>query len=438
MIAMKFGGTSVGSAERIKNTCNIIKSKLEDSPKVVVSAVSGMTNMLIELANETSSEKRKEIFEKIKGRHIQILSEMDIENSLLEKNLNEFEKIVNEIQDKEVDVKTFEIIQSFGERMSSKIVAAQLNKMDIKAGAFNSYDLGFVTDDNFGNAEPLEKTYGNLKNEIGKIDVLPVITGFLGKTESGEITTIGRGGSDYTAAIVGSAIGAKEIQIWTDVNGIMTTDPKIVPTAKTISEVSFAEASELAYFGARVLHPKSIVPAMNKNIPVRVLNSFEPENKGTTIVNKAENGSIVRSISCKKNITLVNIQSTRMLGAHGFLAKLFTTFENYKKSVDVIATSEVSVSLTVGDNSNMAELVKELEEIADIKILKNKSIICVIGEGMRCTPGISGRTFSTIGKENINIEMVSQGASEINITFIVDGKDTDKAVHALHNEYFGK
>ena len=282
-----------------------------------------------------------------------------------------------------------------------------------------------------------EETFTNLDGNITKLDVVPVITGFIGKTKKGEITTIGRGGSDYTAGIIGVAINADEIQIWTDVDGIMSADPKIVSNAKTLVEVSFAEASELAYFGARVLHPKTIAPAMQKNIPVRVLNTFEPGSKGTIILSKAEKSNqIVKAVSYKKGITLINIGSTRMLGSHGFLARIFNIFEKNSKSIDMIATSEVSVSLTIDNEQNIDTIVRELKKIAKVKVLKNRAIVCIVGEGMKHTQGVSGRTFTALGNKKINIEMISQGASEINITFVVDGKDAEDAVKVLHEEYF--
>lgn len=434
MIVMKFGGTSVGSAERIKKTAQIIKSRLGRKPVVVVSAVTKVTDMLVELARGGS---RSELIARVRKVHHDVLEGLGLETNLVESDLAELEKAAKGLG-KSADAKTQDLIQSFGERMSSKIVAAHLNDIGIAAKAFNSYEIGMITDDNFGKAEPLEIAYKKLNESIKKQDVLMVITGFLGRTKEGDITTLGRGGSDYSASIVGLAISAEEIQIWTDVNGIMTADPRVVTDAKTIREVSFAEASELAYFGAKVLHPKTIGPAIRRGIPVKVLNSFEPENPGTTIVERAKtNKHTIKSLAYKKNITLINVQSIRILGAIGFLAKLFGIFEKYGKSIDMIATSEVSVSMTVDDDSNLDAIIGELKNIANVSISRNKSIICVVGEGMRNTPGISGKTFSTLGRENINIEMVSQGASEINITFIVDGKDAEKAIRALHREFFG-
>jgi len=439
MIVMKFGGTSVGNAERIRNACNMIKSNLKRKPVVVVSAVTKITDALIRLANEPANGKGQDVLENIKNAHCKIIKELNLEDSLLDETFMELSELVKNTKSaRSLDAKTLDHFQSFGEQMSSIIVSSQLNKIGVKSKAFNSWELGFFTDSEFGNAEPLEDASSNLKNKIKKLNIVPVITGFIGKTEHGEITTLGRGGSDYSAAIIGAAIDAEEIQIWTDVDGMMSTDPKIVPDAKTIPQVSFAEASELAYFGARVLHPKTILPAMRKNIPVRVLNSFNPKNKGTVILNKAvKSRETVKAIACKNNATLVYIDSTRMLGAYGFLAKIFNIFEKYRKSVDVISTSEVSVSLTIDNDKDLDGIAAELKLVADVDITKNKSIICVVGEGMKHITGISGRIFMAMGRNNINIEMISQGASEINVSFIVDGKDAGKAVQALHKEYFG-
>ena len=439
MIVMKFGGTSVGNAERIANVANIVKSYIKRNPIVVVSAVAGITNTLIKLANECAQEKGEETLNNIRKVHYEIIEKLKIEGLLLKNEFDELSILVNKTKSNiDINNKILDYFQSFGERMSSKIVAEQLKKIGVKAQAFNSWEIGFLTNSEFGNAEPLEIAYTNLKNNIKKMNVVPVVTGFAGKTENGEITTLGRGGSDYTAAIIGAAVDADEIQIWTDVDGIMTTDPKIVGNAKTIGRISFAEASELAYFGARVLHPKAILPAMEKNIPVKVLNSFNPKNKGTIILNKANKSKqTVKAIAYKKNITLINIGSKRMLGAYGFLARIFDIFKEYKKSVDVVSTSEVCISLTIDNAENIEKVIRKLKEIADVEVVRNKAIICVVGEEMSHTPGIAGRTFTALGRNKINIEMISQGASEINITFIVDGRDAEKAVKVLHKEYFG-
>ncbi len=439
MIVMKFGGTSVGNADRIRNSAGIVKSFIKKNPVVVVSAVAKITDALIRLANECANGKGSGALEDIKKMHHEILEQLKIEKSLLDEDFRELSELSDKTKsEKYLDDKALDCFQSFGERMSSKIFAGQLAKTGLKSKSFNSWELGLLTDSEFGNAEPLESAYANIKNSIRKFEGMPVITGFIGKNENGEITTLGRGGSDYTAAIVGAAVNADEIQIWTDVNGVMTADPRVVSSAKTIEIVSFAEASELAYFGAKVLHPKTILPAMRKNIPVKVLNSFNPKYRGTTIINKSQKyRHTIKAITYKKNITLINIDSTRMLGAYGFLARLFDIFDEYKKSVDVVSTSEVSVTLTIDNDEKIGNIVSELKEIAEVEVKKGKSIICIIGEGLRNTPGIAGKTFTALGKYKINVEMISQGASEINLTFIIDGKYAEKAVKILHKVYFG-
>ena len=438
MIVMKFGGTSVGSAGRIIKSAEIIKSRIHLKPVVVVSAVAKITDDLIKLAKE-SADGNSEHFNQIKNAHLEIINQLELEESLLEQDFQELSKLVKSTeQNKNINLEVLDNFQSFGEKMSSKIVAAYLNQIGIISKAYNSWDLGLLTTNDFGNAEPLESGYTNIKNNILKLKLVPVITGFIGKTKNNKITTFGRGGSDYSAVIFGSAIDADEIQIWTDVDGVMTADPKIVQNPKPVRQVSFAEASELAYFGAKVLHPKSILPAMRKNIPVRVLNSFNPQDDGTKIVNKSEiSRKTIKSIAYKNNTTLIHIDSTRMLGAYGFLARIFYIFGKYKKSVDVVSTSEVSVSLTVDNGENVENILRELKEFSHVETAKNKSIICVVGEGIKDEKRMAGRIFTTLGKNNINVEMISQGASKINLTFVVDGNDTSKAVMSLHDEYFG-
>lgn len=437
MILMKFGGTSVGGADEIRNVAKIVKSNLARKPVVVVSAIKKITDKLIELANLAKEGNGEVVVAAIKNAHCEILGKLNIDKNLLKKDFENLANAVESVNGKNLDAKILDLFQSFGEQMSSKIVAAQLNAVGVKAQAFDSWELGFVTTAEFGNSEPLDGAYIALKKSIGKLNAVPVITGFIGKTEKGEITTLGRGGSDYTAAIIGSAIDAEEIQIWTDVDGIMSADPKIVNDARTLDKVSFDEASELAYFGAKVLHPKTILPAVKKNIPVLVLNTFNPKGKGTVILDEVDKtGTTVKAITCKKNITLINVDSKRMLGAYGFLARLFDVFYKYRQSVDVVATSEVSVSMSLDNEKNLKDIVSELKGIADVDVFRNKAIICAVGDGMRDTPGVLGKVFSAMGRNGINVEMVSQDASGINITFIVDGKDAERAVRVLHEEYY--
>ncbi len=440
MIVMKFGGTSVGDAARIKSVADIVSKFKDRNPIVVLSAVGGVTDKLIEAA-ENSINSGTVNMDEIAQKHKAILKELELDNSLIDNELGELKDALEIIaKGKEKSTKIIDLASSFGERMSTRIVAAYFNSIGIEAKNFDAYDIGMITDSNFGSAGPLPQAYEKLKESLSDNDFIPVVTGFIGKDEKGIITTLGRGGSDYTAAIIGAALEAEEIQIWTDVNGIMTSDPRIVKEAKTIPQISFNEAAELATFGARVLHPKTILPAVEKNIPVRVLDSFNPSSKGTSILSEFESSSEpVKAIALKKNITLFNITSTRMLLAHGFLSHLFKVFNDNQISVDMIATSEVSVSLTVDSNNGNGKLEKaagELKEIGDVTIEEDKSLVCLVGNGMKSTVGFSARVFGAIGKNNINIEAISQGASEINVAFIVGGKDGEKAVQCLHKEFF--
>lgn len=443
MIVMKFGGTSLGDADRFRNAAEIIKSKINERPIVVVSAVTKVTDMLLDLVEEAIRGQGIEIFNHIVNMHKEIISKLNIDENLLKEEITELKNLFEDLKrNGKINPMTNDLIASFGERMSVKILASVLNKNGIKAIAFNSYDLGMITDSEFGNAEVMNNSYEKLEKNIKKIlrmKITPVITGFLGKNEQGNITTLGRGGSDYSASIIGNAINANEIQIWTDVDGIMSADPKVVSSAKTIEAVSFSEASELAYFGAKVLHPKTIIPAIKKNIPVIVLNSFNPKHKGTRILNSSvKNKNIVKAIAFKKNVTLINVSSTRMLGAYGFLAKLFYVFDKFKKSIDVISTSEVSVSMSMDNAESLDRIVEELRAISNVDILKNRAVICIVGDGIKNAPEIAGKTFLALGKNKINVEMISQGASKINITFVVEGKNAESSVKILHKEFFGK
>ncbi|MBS3098145.1 lysine-sensitive aspartokinase 3 [Candidatus Woesearchaeota archaeon] len=440
MIVMKFGGSSVKDSERMKEVANIVRLELAKKPVVVLSACKGITDKLIETANKANEGEDYSILaDEITKLHYNIIKDFNLGNSLVDPILDEFFDLINKIKENnELNAEILDHVQSFGEMLSTRIFAAYFSSIGVSSRQFDAWRIGMITDSEFGGAEPLESAPKKIADALKKVKEVPIVTGFIGKDINGVITTLGRGGSDYTAAIIGAAINADEIQIWTDADGIMTADPRVVKNAKTNEKVSFAEASELAFFGAKVLHPKTILPAMNKNIPVRVLNTYNPKGKGTIIVKEANKSrDVIKAIACKKNITLVNINSTRMIDAHGFLAKVFDVFGDYGKSVDMIATSEVNVSLTVDDDKNLDKIIDELRGIADINVEKNKAIVCVVGEGMKHTPGIAGKTFTALGKNEVNIEMISQGASEINISFIVNNQEADKAVQVLHKEYFG-
>lgn len=432
---MKFGGTSLANTTNIRNVAEIIKTRIEKKPIVVVSAIAGMTDNLINLAKESSkginpNQKTTEIID----THKEIIKELGLNEGFLTEDFIKLHDILNGIYLlKELSLRSLDLISSFGEIFSSKILSEYLNYININSKQYNSNDVGIITDNNFTNAEILEETYQNIKINL---DNLPIITGFIAKNKQGEITTLGRGGSDYTASIIGAALNVDEIEIWTDVDGIKTANPRIVENTMQWDKITFNEASEMAYFGTKVLHPKTIKPAINKQIPVRILNTNNITNKGTLIVKEAEE-PLFRSISSKDNITIIRICSTEMLFAYGFLSKIFDIFNKYKISIDLVSTSEVTVSMTLDNTNNSENLelaVLELNEIAKVELLKERSIICIVGKGMRNKSGILSKIFNTC--KNYNIELVSQGASPLSISFVVKQGDSNEVIRNLHKELF--
>ncbi|HKN84810.1 MAG TPA: aspartate kinase, partial [Pyrinomonadaceae bacterium] len=298
-----------------------------------------------------------------------------------------------------------------------------------------------ITNDEHTCAAPLIKeTFSHTQNQLQPLleaRVVPVLGGFIGATVDGATTTLGRGGSDYTAALIGAALNSHEILIWTDVTGVLTADPRVVPEAQTIERLSYSEAAELAYFGAKVLHPKTIQPAIENSVPVRICNSRAPQDRGTLVGPQTETSSrTIKAIAHKTGVTTVQITSARMLGAYGFLRALFEVFERHRTVVDVVTTSEVSVSLSLDDDSALPEIVKELGQLGTVRIEKGRAIICVVGEGLRGTPGVAARVFSTIS--DINVTLISQGASSINFTFAIEEERMKEAVTRLHQAFFGR
>jgi aspartate kinase len=296
-----------------------------------------------------------------------------------------------------------------------------------------------ITDDDYGCAAPLmDETIRCTREQLRPLvasSCIAVLGGFIGSTQTGETTTLGRGGSDYTAALVGAALEAKEIQIWTDVPGVLTADPRLVQNARTVPQLSFEEAAELAYFGAKVLHPKTLQPAIERDIPVRICNSRAQESGSTLVVGETtKSPQTVKAIAHKTGVTTVQITSARMLGAYGFLQALFGIFAEHKTAVDVVTTSEVSVSLSLDDTTSLNEIVAKLEKLGSVTVEEKRAILCVVGEGLRTTPGIAARIFSTIS--DINVSLISQGASKINLTFAVEESRVREAVARLHQEFF--
>jgi aspartate kinase len=441
MIVMKFGGTSVESIEAIGRVAEIVRARHGQRPVVVVSAMGKTTNKLLAIASAAVSGRREEALDSLdamRAFHLREAAGLGV-NAEVEAHFHELAELVKGLAVMgELTPRATDAISSYGERISSVIVAAFFRKVEIPAVHLDSRSV-IVTDGRHTQAAPLfpesNRKLEAVIPDLGRKQVV-VMGGFIGATEDGVTTTLGRGGSDYTASIVGAGIGAKEIQIWTDVDGMLTADPTILPGGYRVETCSFAEAAELAYFGAKVLHPATVLPAIEKNIPVRILNSKRPEVEGTLIVAEAPaSGTPIRSIACKKNITLVNIVSTRMLMAHGFLKRIFEIFDRFETSVDMLATSEVSVSLTIDNTRSLEAIREEIEQFAEVSIEESLAIVCLVGENIRKISGTISRVFTAL--KDINMRMVSQGASLLNISLVVAASDLPGAVESLHREFFG-
>ncbi len=438
MIVMKFGGTSVESAEAIRRVAGIVAREVNRDPVVVVSAMGKTTNKLLAIASQAVSGKAQEACEDLDALrtfHLTEANGLGVDEKI-ESHFQELSALVDGLAILgELTPRATDAISAYGERLSSLIVAAHFAHCGLDAGHLDARDY-IVTDSRHTQAAPLfAKTNARLQRLTTPANNVRVIGGFIGSTEDGATSTLGRGGSDYTASIVGAGIGAEEIQIWTDVDGMLTADPTIFSGGYRVKVCSFAEAAELAYFGAKVLHPATVLPAIEKNIPVRILNSRRPDSPGTLIVSDPVPGpSPVRSIACKRNITLLNIISTRMLMAHGFLRRIFEVFDRYETPVDMVATSEVSVSLTIDNTRALAAIKAELETVAEVSIEENQAIVCMVGENLRRCGNVSARAFAAL--DGIRPSMVSQGASQLNLSMVVAAADLQRAVESLHREFF--
>jgi aspartate kinase len=447
MIVMKFGGTSVESAIAIARVAEIVKTRQEQHPIVVVSAMGKTTNKLLGIAQSALKCRREDYLARIhdlrdyhsrEARQIVSLAERTELDRTLDEHFQELTELAKGLAVLgELTPRSIDAISSYGERLSSYIVTLAFRHFGLPAEHIDSRQV-IVTDHRHTQAAPLfPETYARLSARIPPLAVGSVVVmgGFIAATEDGVTSTLGRGGSDFTASIVGAGVGAGEIQIWTDVDGMLTADPTIFKGGHRVRTISFEEAAELAYFGAKVLHPATVVPAIEKNIPVLILNSRRPDVEGTRIVSqRVRCTNAVKSIACKRKISLVNIHSTRMFMAHGFLRRIFEVFDRHETSVDMVATSEVSVSLTIDNPEQLTEICKELREFAEVSIEDGQAIVCLVGENIRYTAGVSFRVFKALG--DINVRMVSQGASLLNLSFVIADTALTAAVAALHEEFF--
>jgi aspartate kinase len=449
MIVLKFGGTSVENAAAMNTVIGIVQREQRRQPVVVLSAISGATNTLIgaaRLALEGNHDQAIRLLNDLLERHVVILENLLESRSAIQRLILEIRRRFDELKLLcqgitllgELTNRSLDAIASVGERLSTQILADAMTERGMPVTLVDARSF-MITDDHYTSAAP---QFGDIQNRID-LNLRPplqsgriILTqGFIGVTSKGTTTTLGRGGSDYSAAIVGAALNAEEIQIWTDVDGVLTADPRICPDARKLKVISFREASELAYFGAKVLHPSTILPAVQKNIPVSVLNSRKPDATGTLIVSNPPKSNLpVKSIASKKGITVINVQSTRMLMAHGFLEKIFAVFDKFKTSVDLVTTSEVAVSLTIDNSACLSDIVAELSAVGDVLVYEHKGIVCIVGEQMQSTAGIADRVFRAL--QTTNVMMISQGASEINMSLVLDEGDIEKAVKNLHGEFF--
>lgn len=449
MIVMKFGGTSLENAASYTVALQLVTRQRDRRPVVVLSAIAGATNTLLQAAQHSVEGRHEEAIASLNAlleRHVLILENVVGTRSTVQQLIFELRRSFDELKSLchaiailgELTDRSLDAIGSVGERLSTAIFAAALAERDIETRLVDARSF-MITDNRFTGASPIMDAVAlQIKNNITPIldsGAVIVTQGFVGSTLNGVTTTLGRGGSDFSAAIIGAALEAEEIQIWTDVDGILTADPRICPDAKRLKVISFREASELAYFGAKVLHPSTILPAVQKNIPVSVLNSRKPDAGGTLIVENPPRTNIpVKSIASKKSITVISIVSTRMLMAYGFLERIFSVFSHHKTPVDLVTTSEVAVSLTIDDTEHLEAIVEDLRRVADVTVFPKKAIVCIIGDQMKSTAGVADRVFRSL--RDINVMMISQGASEINMSIVVDEDRVTEAVQSLHHEFF--
>ena len=460
-VVMKFGGTSVADAEAIGRLLSIVTATirtLDVPPVVVVSATSGTTDQLLALASDAQrgSDGVDAGVDRVLNRHLDLVNVLTTGErasalaALVTRDLEDLRAVLTAISIlRESSPRSLDAVAAVGEIVSSRIVAAAFEEANVPA-AWVDARRALVTNDQHTAALPLAlETRGAVEREIvpclleGRV---PVLGGFVGSTSSGATTTLGRGGSDYSAALMGAGVhgltgprGARlecrEIQIWTDVDGMLTADPRVVDGPAVVERLSFAEASELAYFGAKVLHPSTILPAVSADIPVRILNSRRPNGEGTRITGEpSSSGRTVAALACKRRVTVVEITSTRMLMAHGFLRRLFQVFETYHTAVDVVTTSEVSVSVTVDDDRQLPEIVAALEQFADVSVEKDMAILCAVGDNLTTDPRLAIRLLSAL--EGVTLRMVSQSASRRNVTVVLSDRDVAAAMTRLHEAAF--
>ena len=451
LVVMKFGGTSVEDPAAINRTASIVAGRVAAGkrPVVVVSAMARVTDQLLRAAAAAAAGDRTgalAISSRLRARHrdtscalIKTPADASALCNLIDQKFDSLDEILRGLAAiLELTPRISDLVVSYGERLSSRIIAAAFAERGINAAHLDARDV-VITDSQFQKAAPIdaliEKRAAEHLSPLVDGEKVPIIGGFIASNEAGITTTLGRGGSDFTAALVGGALNAEAIEIWTDVDGIMTSDPRVCPDALRVKVISFEEAAELAYFGAKVLHPATILPAVKKSIPVLVLNSKNPTNEGTRIVSVAPHcKSPFKSIAVKKKLSIIDVVASRMLMTHGYLKAIFDIFDKHQCPVDMVSTSEVSVSLTVDSTDKLPAIAADLSKLADVKYEGKKALICMVGEDIRGQNGMAAQVFNAV--RHINVRMISQGASEINMSFMIEEDDADEAVRSLHAAFF--
>jgi aspartate kinase len=451
MVVQKFGGTSVADPEAIRRLIEIVRTaRTRDGrgPVVVVSAMSKVTDALLAIASTAGAGRPSDALprvDELRERHaaaVRALVSGPAQTPLLAHIAGQFDQLADIVRAlailREASPRTLDVVAAMGELLSSRIIAAALTEAGVPADWVDAR-CAIVTDGDHTRANPLgTETNAALRKTVTPIldtGKVAVLGGFVGATTDGHTTTLGRGGSDYSGAIVGAGIDAREIQIWTDVDGMLSADPRVVASPRLIAQLSFAEAAELAYFGAKVLHPSTILPAVERNIPVRILNSWRPDGAGTLITARNETeGTRLTGLASKKDVTVIDITSTRMLMAYGFLRRVFEVFERFRTAVDMVTTSEVSVSVTVDDRRNLDAIVQALSEFSEVSIEGDLALLCAVGDSLQGAPEIAARVVGVL--EEVPLKMISQAASRRNITVVLRQSDLPHAMQRLHEEFF--
>lgn len=440
MIVMKFGGSSVANRKQIEKVLAIVRGRASKRPLVVSSAHKGMTDALLAGAREAA----RGIYapETVIEKQAAIARDLGCDASLLAPFFDDIAAFYRGLSlVRELSPRSLDYAASFGERMAVRVIADFFTRQGLPALAFDVWDLGFVTDSQFGSARPVPGYEEAMKKAVAEAvpeGVVPVVTGFVGRTEAGDITTVGRNGSDLTATLVGAAIGAEEVEIWSDTDGVMTADPSVVKNARSIAVMRFDEAAELAYFGSRVLHPSTLVPAMDKNIPVRVLNTNRPEHPGTVIHHEAtlDAEHDATSIAYKEGQLAVTLTSTRMFGAAGFLAEAFEVLGRYGVIVDMIATSEISVSFTTDRREPLEAALADLQNLGEVRITSGKTLLVVVGRKLASKAGLGAAILQAVADAGVNIEMISFGMASPSLTMLIADADIGRASAVLHERLF--